>query len=407
MGSNIPPRFLPQEPPEKRLRPNVYCPDEDNWVSNTKWTTKCKKELCPGALRRKAEAAAALAAALANAGGLSLAGRAGAGRGTAAIQGVQDQRRRRAPAVTTRQGAAGFALQAGAAQGAGILVGNGFEENEGAGDLGASEMLDMMEDGAGAAAQEGAGAERALERGQHVMEAEGNAAEVGARGVAGQGLDGFVEEDKDDEELNGGVPFDDEMRGQDDGGDAFGDLGEQEDAAEEESATGGQAGQGAAAGAAQGAAQGAAAGAGQGAAQGAAAPAEVPVREPRVSRSVWIQRRNLALYEGAKVTVLQQAMIKLCWKRDNNIKDNAFDELCKTAHHVELPAGNFHPPSLYLMKVVLGVDSVADFDRHMCVMECAAFPPLPPDQWLEHREDKCSKCGKSGLRSTRRLRGQE
>jgi hypothetical protein len=84
--------------------------------------------------------------------------------------------------------------------------------------------------------------------------------------------------------------------------------------------------------------------------------------------------------------------ILLCWKRDHLIKDNAFNVMCKTKHRVELRAGNSHPPSLYVCKVVLGVNSVAEYERHMCVKECAAFVRSPSDLWILHKDEKCPKC---------------
>ncbi len=58
-----------------------------------------------------------------------------------------------------------------------------------------------------------------------------------------------------------------------------------------------------------------------------------------------------------------------------------------------LPQGNLLPPSLYLMKKVIGVREPVDYEHHVCRNDCMVFTDLARDQWPQHAADKCDKCG--------------
>lgn len=118
-----------------------------------------------------------------------------------------------------------------------------------------------------------------------------------------------------------------------------------------------------------------------------------PLREPEHPRSFWWQKRDEKLYEGSPYTVRETAFHLLSQKVKHNTKDNEFNDRCRLEHHHLRPPGNLYPPSLHVCKVVLGVEPIQAYSKHVCVNDCyGSFPDLPEAEWAAHAEDKCPVC---------------
>jgi hypothetical protein len=101
------------------------------------------------------------------------------------------------------------------------------------------------------------------------------------------------------------------------------------------------------------------------------------------------------IYPGARVTVLQACYCLLTHKLSNKFGDVAFDELLRLLHEVFLPEGNLLPPSLYILRKVLGCSNWDEFELHVCSNpNCGAhvWPYLPRAQYEEHKDDACPCC---------------
>jgi hypothetical protein len=77
--------------------------------------------------------------------------------------------------------------------------------------------------------------------------------------------------------------------------------------------------------------------------------AQLPTTDPGLT--------SQAIYPGARVTVLQACYCLLTHKLSNNFGDVALDELLRLLHEVILPEGHLLPPSLYLLRKVIGCSS--------------------------------------------------
>ena len=97
-------------------------------------------------------------------------------------------------------------------------------------------------------------------------------------------------------------------------------------------------------------------------------------------------------HAGAKMTVLQFAYVLLHEKRASRLGDGALDRLLRLLQEVILPAGNHCPPSLHVLKRVLGVGQVSKYEQHVCVNDKCRFAYVPKKQYAAHANDTCA-CG--------------
>jgi hypothetical protein len=123
-----------------------------------------------------------------------------------------------------------------------------------------------------------------------------------------------------------------------------------------------------------------------------AAEGYIPEREPRASRSISIERRDLPICPGAPHNVMEVAYQLFVNKIESNQKDNEFNRYCKLHSQYALPEGNFYPPSLHVCKVILDIEEVSKYERHVCVNDCTVFPIQREEDWLAHRQDRCPHC---------------
>jgi hypothetical protein len=77
------------------------------------------------------------------------------------------------------------------------------------------------------------------------------------------------------------------------------------------------------------------------------------------------------------MTVLQFAYVLLHEKRASRLGDGALDRLLRLLQEVILPAGNHCPPSLHVLKRVLGVGQVSKYEQHVCVNDKCRFAYVP------------------------------
>lgn len=60
-----------------------------------------------------------------------------------------------------------------------------------------------------------------------------------------------------------------------------------------------------------------------------------------------------------------------------------------------LPQPNFMPPSLHLMREMLGVEDWSKYEHHLCHdAKCKGYvwQNIGRDEWDDHRHDKCPNC---------------
>ncbi|KAK9906510.1 hypothetical protein WJX75_003063 [Coccomyxa subellipsoidea] len=99
--------------------------------------------------------------------------------------------------------------------------------------------------------------------------------------------------------------------------------------------------------------------------------------------------RDEKIYTNAQLTVEQACYLAMTQKQRSQQRDTAFDEHCRLQHDVMLPQPNLHPPSLYLMRKVMDVRSVDDYEYHVCVCDGYAWDHLPRSEWDAHADDTC------------------
>ena len=76
------------------------------------------------------------------------------------------------------------------------------------------------------------------------------------------------------------------------------------------------------------------------------------------------------LFDGARVTLREALYAILSEKRHGQIKDTSFDNYMWYLHYLLLPPGNFLPPSLYMVKRVIGVPELWEYERQACPNSC-------------------------------------
>ncbi len=65
---------------------------------------------------------------------------------------------------------------------------------------------------------------------------------------------------------------------------------------------------------------------------------------------------------------------------EHNFRDVGFSKLCRLMHETLLPPGNRFPPSWYLVKRILGIQSLGLHEYHVCKKGCCTWEPIPKEQ---------------------------
>ncbi len=120
-------------------------------------------------------------------------------------------------------------------------------------------------------------------------------------------------------------------------------------------------------------------------------PDDVPLFKSKVAW--YLHNRHRPVFPGSQLSIQQAAYMAMSIKREHAMRDAAFEGMCGMIAHCLLPKGNVFPPTLYLMKRILGAREAAEYERHVCVKECYSWPPLPRAAWPAHAADTCPKCG--------------
>ncbi len=80
---------------------------------------------------------------------------------------------------------------------------------------------------------------------------------------------------------------------------------------------------------------------------------------------------------------------KLCAKT----KDNYFDRDCRILKKGEGDSeGNLYPPSLGMVRKILGTREAHECKRHVCPCDEHVYNYARPEDYVTHRDDACPKC---------------
>ena len=102
--------------------------------------------------------------------------------------------------------------------------------------------------------------------------------------------------------------------------------------------------------------------------------------------------RHEPVWLGATTNVEQYAYYLLIEKRNSRQRDTAFDKHVRWLHAIGLPQPNLLPPSLYLIRKLIGCKDVVDYEYHICVKDCHSWDFLHPRDFDAHAADKCPVC---------------
>ena len=82
-------------------------------------------------------------------------------------------------------------------------------------------------------------------------------------------------------------------------------------------------------------------------------------------------------------------------KAASHRRSGEFDMHCRLLSEVIMGPGNLVPPSLYLMKKVVGCEDADAYACHVCVKDCMSWDHLDAAEWHLHAHDECGKCKQS------------
>lgn len=96
---------------------------------------------------------------------------------------------------------------------------------------------------------------------------------------------------------------------------------------------------------------------------------------------------------GASISVLQYCYVRMLEKQRSRAKDTYFDRDCRLFNACCGPAqDNFRPPSLYMVKKLLGTREAHECERHVCPCDRHVYKVASPKEYQRYAEDKCPKC---------------
>ncbi|GLI64632.1 hypothetical protein VaNZ11_007950 [Volvox africanus] len=99
---------------------------------------------------------------------------------------------------------------------------------------------------------------------------------------------------------------------------------------------------------------------------------------------------GVVVCQEARITVGQFGYAWLKEKMAGRVRDVVADRQLRFLRDICLPPGNHVPPSLYVLRKMLGIPDPRDFEQHTCLSEKCRFPPLPTKDWMDHRDDTCN-----------------
>ena len=107
----------------------------------------------------------------------------------------------------------------------------------------------------------------------------------------------------------------------------------------------------------------------------------------------YLQHLEDPVHPGASVTLLQHCYIRMSEKLRHKTHDNYFDRDCRI-HKVAAGdgVGNLYPPSLVMMRKILGTRAAHQCERHVCPCDRHVYGYVEPEDYREHRANACPKC---------------
>lgn len=118
----------------------------------------------------------------------------------------------------------------------------------------------------------------------------------------------------------------------------------------------------------------------------------------RGSAAWWQEQKDKPIFEGAVLTVLQTAFVLLSLKGSAGMRSTLLDMLCRLMHSTILPAGNLFPPSVHILRKLVGCKSLRHYEHHTCINDCHTWDPLPEKDYQAHGDDTCPCCKEKRFR---------
>ena len=123
-------------------------------------------------------------------------------------------------------------------------------------------------------------------------------------------------------------------------------------------------------------------------------PARVRGGEPQPGTlPFYMEHLHDPIHPGASVTLLQHCYVRMLEKMRAKTNDNNFDRDCRILKTgAGEGEGNFHPPSLGMVRKILGTREAHQCERHVCLSDQHVYAFAEPGAYREHRYDECPKC---------------
>lgn len=107
-----------------------------------------------------------------------------------------------------------------------------------------------------------------------------------------------------------------------------------------------------------------------------------------------VRRRNEPIFKDAPFTVLQLCWLILMEKARSKVRDEAMNNILKLMSTLlAVIPGALFPTSLYAALRVVGANGANSSIEHLCPCCGDLFHHLSPDQYWQHVDDACRRCG--------------
>ena len=115
--------------------------------------------------------------------------------------------------------------------------------------------------------------------------------------------------------------------------------------------------------------------------------------EPRPKTlKYYLRHLHDPILPGAPISVLQYCYIRIQEKLRSKTHDTYFDRDCRFFCECCGPAeDNFRPPSLDMVRKILGTRAAHECERDVCVCDRHVFETLSPKDYRRHKEQKCPR----------------
>ena len=122
----------------------------------------------------------------------------------------------------------------------------------------------------------------------------------------------------------------------------------------------------------------------------------------------YLEHLDDPIHPGASVTLLQHCYIRMLEKLRAKTKDNYFDRDCRILKTAAGEGeGNLHPPTLGMVRKILGTREAQQCERHVCPCDQHVYAFVEAGGYREHREDACPECETPRFDQVRRPRKRQ